>query len=337
MAGKEVQDSMTQAAAPTQPMGSELDLEAVESAVLELLLCYRIALQFASDMPMLGRSAISSEPPKRSDWWRSRWGSRFFTKVYVETHVRKQLRAIGACLRLELLGSAPGLDRTERIAALEKSLDGAAAPLFRWRRPVALVTRLPPIAAALPIIATAVVRPFAEGVSVHTVLWTFLWLAAIALVLWIFVVWPSIRLGFRVKRAIFAGGSDLRHLYWDKPDEIRWRGFRRPRFYDDRERRGDREQPFPPINVYGRENDVFRALGRRKPAEVPLDLLFALTPYLRLVGAALFLYAVIDKVVRDPSLPASSWVVLGFLSFVAVAVIVLSPQQGTKNYRRRRH
>jgi len=74
---------------------SAVDLAEVERAVRELLGRYRIALEFASDMPMLGRSRMSRGRP--------RWGSRFFTRVYVETHVRKQLKAIRECLRLTRL------------------------------------------------------------------------------------------------------------------------------------------------------------------------------------------------------------------------------------------
>jgi hypothetical protein len=346
MPSEEAQDSpTTPVTAGPQPIGSTIDLEEVESTVLELLRRYRVALQFASDMPLLGRSAIadldreSAEEVKSAaaSSWRARAGSRPLTRVYVETHVRKQLRAIGDCLRLELIGSTPGLDRTERIAALEKELEGAAEPLFRWRRLIGIVARLPPIAAALPVLAAASARPFAEDVSARTVLSAFLWIVATALVLWILVVWPSIRLGFRVKRAILAGGVDLRHPWWHSAGEVRWEGFRAPGFYDRPARSGDSRRDFPTNNVYAGENDVFRALKRRKPAEVPLDLLFGLTPYLWFVGSVLFLYGLIDAVVRGWSQSGSGWIVLAFVSLVAVSGMVLIPVQGARNYRTRGH
>lgn len=344
MPSEETQDSPTTVASSApQLIRSGIDLEAVESAVLELLRHYRIALQFASDMPLLGRSAISvlvmesAEEPKfnPASSWHARWGSRPLTRVYLETHVRRQLQAIGDCLRLELIGSAPELDETKRIAALKEELEGAAEPLFRWRRLVGLVTRLPPIAAALPVLAAALARPFAEGVSAHAVLSALLWVVATALVLWILVVWPSLRLGFRVKRAILAGGEDLRHQWANMPGMVHWEGFRAPGFFDDPS--GDRRLGFPAINVYKRENDVFRALGRRKPAEVPLDLLFSLMPYLWYVGSVLYLYVLVAAVVRGWSQSASGWLVVAFLTLVAVTGVFLIPVQGARNYRMRRH
>jgi hypothetical protein len=251
----------------------------------------------------------------------------------VETHVRMQLQAIGECLRLELIGSVPQHDR-ERIATLKDQLEGAAEPLFRWHRLIGLVPRLPPIAAALPVLAAASARPFAEGVSAHTVVSAFLWIVATALVLWILVVWPSIRLGFRVKRAIFSDGVDLRHPWFHSPGKIRWGSFRVPGFYG---ADGDRRLDFPTSNVYASENDVFRALKRRKPAEVPLDLLFGLTPYLWFVGSVLFLSSVIDAVLRGRSQSVSGWIVLGFFSLVAITGIVKIPVQGRSNYHERRH
>jgi hypothetical protein len=346
MPSEEAQDSPTTAVTrEPRPIGLTIDLEEVESAVLELLRRYRIALQFVSDMPLLGPSAISDVhesdeevkyvPASR---WRARWGSRPLTRVYVETHVRKQLRAIRECLRLELIGSTPGLDGTERIAALEGDLEGAAEPLFRWRRFIGLAARLPPIAAALPVLAAASARPFAEDVSVDTVLSTLLWLVATALVLWILVVWPSIRLGFRVKRAIFAGGVDLRHPFLHEAGKVHWEGFRAPGFCDDPARSGETRPDFPTNNVYAGENDVFRALERhRKPAEVPLDLLFGLAPYLWYVGSVLFFSGLIAAVVWGWSQSVSGWIILAVVSLVAFAGMVLIPIQGARNYGTRRH
>ena len=315
---------------PAGPVAREaraLDLEQTEAAVRELLRSYRLALQYASDLPLVGRSAIAGRR-------RGRWGSRFLARVYAETHVRRQLGAIGTCLQLELVGAAePG--EAERIAALQRSLEGAAEPLFRWRRLVALLTRLPPIAAALPILAAAAARPFAEDVSTDQVLKTLLWLGLLALVLWILVVWPSIRLGFRVKRAIFAGGADLRNPWLNVPGIDRWEGFRGRRFYDDAE--AATVQPFPDVNVYAAENDVFRALARRKPAEVPVDLFFALTPYLWYTASAFFFYALGRELLRGASLSGGDWIGLTSLSLIAVSGVIQIPRQGVRNSGLRPH
>src|SRR6185312_3562797 len=98
-------ESVEVAAAPD----GAFDLDVVEVELRKLLHGYRFALQYASDMPSLGRSAVSQG--------HSRWGTRFWTRVYVETHIRKQLLAIGECLRLRLLDTTDA-DETSRLRAL---------------------------------------------------------------------------------------------------------------------------------------------------------------------------------------------------------------------------
>ncbi len=239
----------------------------VERAVLELLRQYRIALQYAADMPILGRSTVNE------GWPRSRWGSRPYTSAYVETHVRKQLQAIRACLRLELMGAAEA--EAKSITALEEELGRHVEPLFRWRRLVGLLARLPPVAAALPVLSAASVW-LGEDFSTSRFVSALLVLAGTALALWLLVVWPSVRLGFRVKRVIFAGGSDLRHPLVNPDSDVEWEGFPEPK-----PSKGDGRKSFPRINVYEAEDRAYRALGRRKPAEVPVDMLLGLTPLSR--------------------------------------------------------
>lgn len=310
-------------------VGSRTDLATVESAVRELLNCYRIALQYASDMPMLGRSHAKDKRLPR-------WGSRFYTRVYVETHIRKQLQAIRDCLRLELLGVAEAKE-TKRITALEEELERYVGPLFRWRRLVGLLARLPPVAAALPILSAASVWPLAEDVSASTVLDALLVLAATALVLWILVVWPSIRLGFRVKRVIFAGGRDLHHPLANPDDEVKWEGFPAPRFYEP-EKPGGGPNPFPRDNVYHAENEVFRALQRRKPAEVPLDMLLGLAPYLWTAYSAFFVYGLIDTIVEGELGETLSESGFGLLIAALLALVpFFFPLYGKRSYRKRPH
>jgi len=281
-------------------------------------------------MPMLGRSEVNGSR------WR-RWGSRFYTRLYVETHVRKQLQAIRDCLRLERLGRTAE-EENERIASLDAELERTLEPLFRWRRLTGLLARLPPVAAAVPIVSAASVWPLADDVSARTVLYALLTLAGTALALWILVVWPSIRLGFRVKRAIFAGGRDLQHPFFNRSDWLEWRGFPAPAFYDDRTKGRNRSRTFPKTNVYRAENAVYRALGRRKPAEVPLDLLLAFAPYLWVAYSVFFVYGLVDAIVSGElwETPSDSAFGLLFAAVFALAVVAF-PLQGTKNYRLRPH
>jgi len=299
-------------------------------------------------MPLIGRSRVKQRWFGR---WGShgRWGSRLLTCVYVETHVRKQLQAIRNCLRLEFAGRAEDADR-QWITALEQELERHLEPLFRWRRLAGLLARLPPVAAAVPILSAASAWPLADDVSPRTVRDAALVLAGTALALWILVVWPSIRLGFRVKRVICRGGKDLHHPFWNEAGEVAWKGFPAPAFVDDydpddppharKERRKARKAPreFPAINVYEAENSVFRALGRRKPAEVPLDLLFAFVPYIWAAFTIFLVYALIDVVIERGlwETITGSWLALGFVAILAAVTVGISIQ-AFHNYRDRPH
>ena len=291
---------------------ADVRLDDVESAAAELLRRYKRALKFAADMPFLGRSLVSGAG---SRW---RWGSRLFTRLYVETHVRKQLQAIRACLRVELLGTTAPEDRA-RIEDLDAELGRAVEPLLRWRRLAGLVARLPTVSAALPIVSAATVLPVGADLSVREVLVALLWLAGTAIVVWIVVVWPSVRLGFRVKRAIFAGGRDMARPLLFEPASLRWEGFAAGKVYEDtgklwvdllHEVRGTKTTPrtaFPANDVYEAENAVFRALGRRKPAEVPVDMLLGLGLYLTFAACGLVTFAVASAFASGETPPAEVW------------------------------
>ena len=78
---------MTTAEAPVVSERFEVDLDDVESTLRKLLRSYRIALQFAADMPLLGRSVVEGRTLRR-------WGSRPFTRAF-------RWVPIGACERLQ--------------------------------------------------------------------------------------------------------------------------------------------------------------------------------------------------------------------------------------------
>jgi hypothetical protein len=314
----------TEAATPKRAEPS-IEIASVESAIDELLRQYRVALQYAADMPILGRSTV------KQGWPRSRWGSRLYTSAYVETHVRKQLQALRARLRLELMGA--GETEAKKIAALEDKLGHHVEPLFRWRRLVGLLVRLPPVAAALPVVSAASVWPLGEDISRSAFFSAVAVLVATALALWLLVVWPSIRLGFRVKRVIFSGGSDIGHPLVNPDSDVEWEGF--PAL---KPRTGEGPRSFPRINVYGAEDDAYLALRRRKPAEVPIDMLLGLTPYVLTAYSVFFFYGLIDTIAEGELREAVSDAWFGLLLAAAFALVPLAlPWYAKKSYDKRGH
>jgi hypothetical protein len=323
-------------------VASEVPLAEVERALVELLGCYKGALKFAVDMPVFGRCAVSGA---RFRW---RWGARFYTRLYVETHVRKHLQAIRSRLRLELLGTTEPKDR-DQVMALEADLAGQVEPLLGWRRILGVITRLPPVAAVLPLLSAVAASTVSGEIS-----WKSFWhavvvLVATAVVVWVLVVWPSIRLGFRIKRAIFCGGRDLSHPFYNVPGELQWNGFAAAKVYDDpgklwvdlfreltdRKQQQTPRQAFPTSNVYQAENDLYHALGRRKPGEVPIDMLLGFTPYLWCAFSALVVLLMVQTVTSG-NVPTSFWFFLPWLALLSLAPFQ-AVLQGVRNYRFRSH
>ena len=367
-----------------EPTGSDIALATVEASVAELLGAYMRALKFAANMPPLGRCKVLG------GW---RWGSRFFTKLYVEVHVRRQLQTIRSCLALELFGTAVAEER-QRIVTLDAELAECIGPLLGWRRLAGLLTRLPPVAAALPVVSAAFVWPVNGEVSAGDFIKALIMLGATGLTLWLLVVWPSVRLGFRTKRAILTGGRDFRHPLRNQPGELRWRWCTVSRVYDRpppadisillverlfgvglivwrffRVRRRTptavdrtvwdgatairpkrqrllrtmrqrllrtRRQSFPRTNVYDLEDQVFELLGRRKPKEVPLDMLLGFTPYLCFAFAAVVVAALVDVAASGFDVDPRFWVVLPML-LLLVLVPFQAALQWIWNYRLRPH
>ena len=358
-----------------EPTESDIALATVEASLAELLRAYKRALKFAANMPLLGRCKVLG------GW---RWASRFFTKLYVEVHVRRQLQTIRSCLAIELFGTAAAEER-QRIVTLEAELAECVGPLLGWRRLAGLLTRLPPVAAALPVVSAAFVWPANSDVSAGDFIQALIMLGATGLTLWLLVVWPSVRLGFRTKRAILTGGRDFRHPLRNEPGVLRWRWCTVSRVYGrppndisivlverlirvgllvghlfkvgrrtpaggDRTERDEatairtkrqrllrtRRQSFPRTNVYDLEDQVFELLGRRKPKEVPLDLLLGFTPYLCFALAAVVVAALVDAVASGFDVDPRFWLWLPVL-----LLLVLLPFQVVLqlswNYRQRPH
>lgn len=354
MASEGAQREAAPAQGPVRPLGdsdplrpaaagSEVVATEVERALVELLRGYRAALKFAADMPVLGRCAVSGSG---LGW---RWGARFFTRLYVETHVRKHLLAIRSQLRLELLATtAP--EEQERIRSLEADLAGKVEPLLGWRRLAGVITRLPPVAAVLPVLSAVAAFPVGDELSWQINLDSVVALVATAVVVWVLVVWPSIRLGFRLKRAVFCGGRDLHHPLWFSPGELRWLGFATAKVYDDagklwvelfrevtgRKQRQAGRHDLPTGSVYEAEDAVYQALGRRKPGEFPVDMLLGFPLYLWFAFAALVVIGLVETVASGFDVPASFWLLVP----LALLIPMMPFQfvlQALRNYRLRPH
>lgn len=267
--------------------------------VARLRRSYSVALAFAGDLPWLGRCVVKIDRSGAKPRDRRRWVARLPARVYVETHVRSQLDHLISCLRDEMLDP----DREDRLATIVSSLEPAAARLTSWKRVKALVLRVPPVAAALPVL-TAFTNPLSDIESGDVVDAGVVTLVSAGLG-YLLIVWPSLNLGFRVKRAIFAGGVDLARPWAAVPGTATWRGFqvrRKPAtgdIVDDfrgwrarrRARRADAagaarpvDERFPrrlkDLDVYLDEDVLFGHLARRKLEEAPIDLVLSVGPYL---------------------------------------------------------
>jgi hypothetical protein len=330
--------------------GSEVVVAQVEQALAELLRRYQGALKFAANMPAFGRCEVSGAKvldvtvpgakvrveKQESDplipW---RWAARFYARLYVETHVRKHLQTILAQLRLELLGMTASKDR-DRVVALEADLAGKVEPLLGWRRIAGIITRLPLVAAALPLLLAAAVHSVGGTISAQTVRHTVVVFVEATVVIWVVVVWPSIRLGFRIKRAIFCGGRDLRHPLFNAPGGLQWKGFanRKQQHMTWQVFPKINIQDFPEENIYDAENALYRTLGRRKPSEVPIDMLLSLAPYLLFAVSALVVFGAVQTVASG-DVPASFWFELPVAALIVILPFQVVFLQARRNYRSR--
>jgi len=379
-----------------------------EAALTRLLQSYGAALRFAGDLPAIGRCRVrvtrgtavhdvAEEPPDDDRVHESkRWVARLPTRLYVETHVRHQLRHLAGCLDDELLSALPPGD--ERLTALRDHLERRGGRPLSWDALRGLLVRLPPVAAALPVVAAALADPF--GIGGRDDLARALGVLGItAAVVYVVAIWPSVRLGFRVKRAIFGGGVDMAQPLLYKPGKIVWLGVPAPRPVQEAtmldlgvvaltdgvgrilrwsiravaalrttpadsanggtpagataagDPAGDEAAPppvtgasdgsaiapadrlsFPRAVVYRDENAVFALLGRRKPAETPLDLLLSFSLYLLLVLAAVMTVSWTQYLFGDV---VEAGTVLGFgvMTLIVDLVVAQVALQTRRNYR----
>jgi hypothetical protein len=216
-----------------------------------------------------------------------------------------------------------------RLSALSARLKQPGEAVSGWGRLREAAARLPSVTVAIPIIAGAVTA-FLQGKTVDAkgILRAALLLSITAFLVWLLFVWPSIRLGFRVKRAIFAGGQDLRNPLMNNPGEVQWQHRTGTRLYEDaqlvrwpnkvsylfdrpwkalfatlnpRSRLRGVHAPegwtdFPTEDVYQLEGRVFGLLGERRPRELPLDMLLSAPPYVLLLVVVSLYVGVADSI-----------------------------------------
>jgi hypothetical protein len=301
----------------TETRAARAAVHDIEVAASRLLRAYVDALRFAEGLPLLGVCRGIQEDGKAS----ARRASRPFTLLYMHSHVRKQLRRAARAVDLELLARDDAGERS-RLSALSDRLKQYHEGALGWGRLREIAARLPPVTAAIPIVAGAVTA-FLQGQAVDArgVLRAVALLSITGFLVWLLFVWPSIRLGFRVKRAIFAGGKDLRHPLWNDPGVLQWQYRRSALLYEDAElvkwpdklsyvpdrpwkglftalnpRRRWRTlhsdegwTALPAENVYQLEEDLFGLLDKGGLRELPVDMLFSAPPYV-LLSVVVFFY-----------------------------------------------
>lgn len=209
-----------------------------EAALGRLLQSYSKALKSAGDLPAVGRCRVRvfearldelDDPLPAQDEFRTawRWVARFPARLYVETHIRRQLRHLARCVDDELLSELP-LRGEDRLFELREHIGRRTGRLLSWTTLRDVFVRIPPVAAALPLFATAVSDPLSIT-GWDDLVRSVVVLAISALLVYLFFVWPSVRLGFRVKRAIFSGGVDQARPFLHKPGKVVWLGVPPPR------------------------------------------------------------------------------------------------------------
>jgi hypothetical protein len=205
---------------------------------------------------------------------RWRWVSRLPVRLYAEIHVRRQLRHILRLLDREALRVGRD-DQTLSYRELRAQLQDHADHVTTWPGVARVFRTLPVVPATTGLVVAWYIGVGASRPSGSEVLWALFSVALLVLTLQILLVAPSIRLGFRAKRALFNGGTtDMGPLATGRMEalgtRILWRTLSN-------------------VNGYRLEDEVFKALGWEKRKEQPLDLYFTLPHFGFLVIAAFFI------------------------------------------------
>jgi hypothetical protein len=194
-------------------------------------------------------------------------------RIYAEIHVRRQLRHILRLLDREALRVGRD-DETLRYRDLRAQLRDHADRVTSWPGLARVIRALPIVPATTALLAAWYIGVGAGRPSGAQVVGALLAVALLMVNLQILLVAPSIRLGFRAKRALFnRGTTDIGPLVMGKKEalgsRIQWKTLWK-------------------VNGYRLEDEVFEALGWAKRREPPLDLFLSL-PHLGFpITAAVF-------------------------------------------------
>jgi len=274
-----------------------VDLAGLDQQLPKLIDCYRGALKKVEQLPRIGRvktvivgkvidgkhESVRRQRPSR------RWVIRSIVRLFVETHVRAKLDAIARSLRIESMAIRSDSDkRTKKIRMYVGWLKESMESLFSWSRLRTTVSKAPFLSTILALAAAVVARLTGTDLSSTQALaestseagnssdWAvFLDLiklfGVVVLYAYVLVVPIIVQLGFRVKRAIFQGGTTIPDLFeWRAP----WGRKEKTEMVDE-----ERWDQFPETNIYKKENQFFALLGVRKPTAFPLDFVMNVKVY----------------------------------------------------------
>jgi hypothetical protein len=310
----------------TENVLQPVDLDVLETHLETLMKCYRDSLRFVEVLPGFGRVRVEypdDKSPKRKGIAQALYrvtnpGHRFvvrsLVRLFVEAHIRTRLETLVRLLRIEASASIKDSEsnaRAKKLKALIAPLDDLQKALFSWKQRGALFARFPLlpvlIALATPFLAGYTGINFSGAKSIGESIMTkaqsggltrSLAVAAILLGELYMLLAPALTsLGFRIKRAILAGGKSVWRLF-DEPEHIRW-------------------VSFPTTNAYQIENKVFEVIAVPKPKEFPLDFVMGFLPFYVLIIAVLFSAGFISQLVGgerltlvDALMVGAPWVTL---------------------------
>jgi hypothetical protein len=267
-----------------------------------LLECYRDILKTVDALPLFGSRRKLVRPLESSEeegkWITPFWGGydstpafgrvlviRPFIRLFVETHIRRQLILIARHLDYELLATNRSENEIEQLRKTQLQLNSTLAKLFGWGRIRRFILKIPwlPIGlAVLTIVITLLTgaeapskdllgktlvklirewdRTSLVGQVLAVAFWTLMSFYCLCL-----LIMPIAATGFVAKKALFAGGglSSSEDSYFTGP----------PYFHVLLE-------GFPKKNTYLVEDDVVCTLGSKKSFEFQVDQVFSAIPYM---------------------------------------------------------
>jgi hypothetical protein len=307
-----------------------IDLAELEECLPRLIDDYRSAIKCVERLPRIGRVRTRIKVERKGEHERSshRWVMRPFVRFFVESHIRARLDAIVRPIRLEGLAITNESDGrikklrfyVGRIEQFKTVLSGRNSFLRLALKVPLLSALLPPVASALffhmtGIDLSALTKSGAEpgrAVEWAQVLVGLKLLLVLLLLIYMLLVPLAIRFGFRVKRAIFAGGETIPDLFDPLAEEI------------------EEWEQTPKTNVYHLESQIFAILDVRKPTEFPLDFVLTFVPYYMFFAMVSATIGVVITPVDRVTLSLEIVILLVFWAGMATLVV-----SGIRNYRRR--